>query len=103
MFVPPRHDPGRLQVDIGEALAVIAGEERKIHFFVMGLLHGDACVVEAYAAGTSDVLRWALRRLRVFPRDTAFDPLRQHRAFVCWDWIPPAATTRHYQQNSYGT
>src|SRR5712691_5717055 len=32
MFVPLRHDPGHAQVDFGEALAVIAGEERKIHF-----------------------------------------------------------------------
>jgi hypothetical protein len=30
MFVPLRHDPGHAQVDFGEALAVIAGEERKI-------------------------------------------------------------------------
>ena len=30
MFVPLRHDPGHAQVDFGEALVVIAGEERKI-------------------------------------------------------------------------
>jgi hypothetical protein len=29
MFVPLRHDPGHAQVDFGEALAVIAGEECK--------------------------------------------------------------------------
>jgi hypothetical protein len=27
----------------GEALAVIGGEERKIHFFAMDLQHSDAC------------------------------------------------------------
>ena len=42
MFVPLRHDPGHAQVDFGEALAVIAGEECKIHFFAMDLPHSDA-------------------------------------------------------------
>src|SRR6266851_2638243 len=42
MFVPLHHDPGHAQVDFGEALAVIAGEERKIHFFAMDLPHSDA-------------------------------------------------------------
>jgi len=32
MFVPLRHDPGHAQADFGEALAVIGGVERKIHF-----------------------------------------------------------------------
>ena len=31
------------QVDFGEALAEIAGVERKIHFFAMDLPHGNAC------------------------------------------------------------
>src|ERR1700682_2333175 len=47
MFVPLRHDPGHAQVDFGEALAVIAGEECKIHFFAMDLPHSDACLVQA--------------------------------------------------------
>ncbi len=51
MFVPLRHDPGHAQVDFGEALAVIAGEERKIHFFAMDLPHSDACLVQAYPGG----------------------------------------------------
>src|ERR1700690_3034747 len=54
MFVPLRHDPGHAQVDFGEALAVIAGDERKIHFFAMGLPHSDACLVQAYPAETSE-------------------------------------------------
>ena len=37
VFVPLRHDPGHAQVDFGEALAEIAGVERKIHFFAMDL------------------------------------------------------------------
>ena len=54
MFVPLRHDPGHAQVDFGEALAVIAGEERKIHFFAMDLPHSDGCLVQAYPAETSE-------------------------------------------------
>src|SRR5450631_1631387 len=54
MFVPLRHDPGHAQVDFGAALAVIAGEERKIHFFAMDLPHSDACLVQAYPAETSE-------------------------------------------------
>ena len=55
MFVPLRHDPGHVQVDFGEALAVIAGEERKIHFFAMDLPHSDACLVQAYPAESTEV------------------------------------------------
>ena len=54
MFVPLRHDPGHAQVDFGEALAVIAGDKRKIHFFAMDLPHSDACLVQAYPAETSE-------------------------------------------------
>ena len=38
MFVPLTHPPGHAQVDFGEALAVIGGVERKIHFLAMSLL-----------------------------------------------------------------
>jgi transposase len=54
MFVPLSHEPGHAQVDFGEALAVIAGEERKIHFFAMDLPHSDACLVQAYPAETTE-------------------------------------------------
>jgi transposase len=54
MFVPLRHDPGHAQADFGEALAVIGGVERKIHFFAMDLPHSDACLVQAYPAETSE-------------------------------------------------
>ena len=33
MFVPLEHPPGHAQVDFGEAIGVIGGVERKIHFF----------------------------------------------------------------------
>ena len=35
MFIPLTHPPGHAQADFGEALAVIGGVERKIHFLVM--------------------------------------------------------------------
>jgi hypothetical protein len=54
MFVPLRHDPGHAQVAFGEALAVIAGEQRKIHFFAMDLPHSDACLVQAYLAESTE-------------------------------------------------
>src|SRR6202050_698509 len=54
MFVPLSHEPGHAQVDFGEALAVIAGEERKIHFFAMDLPYSDACLVQAYPAETTE-------------------------------------------------
>jgi transposase len=54
MFVPLRHDPGHAQVDFGEASAVIAGQECKIHFFAMDLPHSDACLVQAYPAESTE-------------------------------------------------
>jgi len=54
IFVRLRHDPGHAQVDFGEALAVIGGVERKIHFFAMDLPHSDACLVQAYPAESTE-------------------------------------------------
>ncbi len=54
MFVPLAHPPGHAQADFGEALAVIAGVERKIHFFAFDLPHSDACFVIAYPAETTE-------------------------------------------------
>lgn len=54
VFVPLEHTPGHAQVDFGEALAVIGGLERKIHFFAMDLPHSDACFVKAYPAETTE-------------------------------------------------
>jgi len=50
MFVPLVHPPGHAQVDFGEALGMIGGVERKIHFFAMDLPHSDAIFVKAYPA-----------------------------------------------------
>src|SRR4029077_14841455 len=54
VFVPLRHDPGHAQADFGEALAVIGGVERTIHFFAMDLAHSDAGFVQAYPAETTE-------------------------------------------------
>jgi transposase len=54
VFVPLRHDPGHAQADFGEALAEIAGVERKIHFIAIDLPHSDACFVQAYPAETTE-------------------------------------------------
>src|ERR687893_1843044 len=50
MFVPLAHPPGHGQADFGEAVAVIGGVERKIHFFCLDLPHSDAGFVKAYPA-----------------------------------------------------
>ncbi len=54
MFVPLVHPPGHAQADFGEADAIIAGVERRIHFFIMTLPHSDACFVVAYPSATTE-------------------------------------------------
>ena len=54
MFVPLTHGPGHAQCDFGEALAVIAGVEQKIHYFVLDLAHSDGCFVKAYPGETTE-------------------------------------------------
>lgn len=53
MFVPLSHPPGHAQADFGEALAIIGGIERKVHFLVMDLPHSDTCFLKAYPAETT--------------------------------------------------
>lgn len=54
MFVPLAHPAGHAQVDFGEAIGVIGGVERKIHFFAMDLPHSDAIFVVGYPAETTE-------------------------------------------------
>ena len=54
MFVPLSHAPGHAQCDFGEAVAGIAGVERKVHYFVLDLPHSDGCLVKAYPAETTE-------------------------------------------------
>ena len=53
MFVPLVHPPGHAQADFGEAIGIIGGVERKIHFFAFDLPHSDACFVVGYPAETT--------------------------------------------------
>ena len=52
--MPLSHAPGRAQCDFGEAVAVIGGVERKVHYFVLDLPHSDGCFVKAYPAETAE-------------------------------------------------
>jgi transposase len=54
MFVPLVHPPGHAQADFGEAIGIIGGAERKIHFFAFDLPHSDACFAVAYPAETTE-------------------------------------------------
>jgi len=54
VFVPLSHAPGHAQVDFGEALGVIGGIERKLHYFAMSLPHSDAFFIKAYPAETTE-------------------------------------------------
>ena len=54
MFVSLSHWPGQVQCDIGEALVVIGGAQRKPHCFVLDLPHSDGCFVKAYPAEDTD-------------------------------------------------
>ena len=54
MFVPLTHPAGHAQVDFGEAIGVIGGVERKIHFLAMDLPHSDAIFVVGYPAETTE-------------------------------------------------
>jgi transposase len=54
VFVPLVHAPGHAQVDFGEALGVIGGVERKLHYFAMALPHSDAFFIKAYPGETTE-------------------------------------------------
>src|SRR5262249_13955537 len=88
VFVPLRHDPGHAQVDFGEALAEIAGVERKIHFFAMDLPHSDACFVQAYPAETAEAFcdghNGAFGFFGKVPRSILHDTTRRWRWRGSW-------------------
>ena len=52
--MPLSHAPGQAQCDFGEAVAVISGVERKVHYFVLDLPHSDGCFVKADPAETTE-------------------------------------------------
>src|SRR4051812_35220560 len=53
-FVPLAHPPGHAQVDFGEAVGVIGGIRRKIHFFCMDVPQSDAPFVKAFPRETTE-------------------------------------------------
>ena len=53
-FVPLHHPPGHAQVDFGEALGVIGGVQRKLHYFAMVVPQSDAFFIKAYPAETAE-------------------------------------------------
>ena len=80
MFVPLVHPPGHAQADFGEAIGVIGGVERKIHFFAMDLPHSDACFVVGLSGGDDgSLLRRPRSGVRILRRRAAVDPVRQHQ------------------------
>ncbi len=54
MFVPLSHAPGHAQCDFGEAVAVIARVERKVHYLVLDLSQSDGCFMKAYPPETTE-------------------------------------------------
>ena len=54
MFIPLSHTPAHAQCDFGEALVVIGGVERKVHYFALDLPHSDSCFIKAYPAETTE-------------------------------------------------
>lgn len=56
MYVPLDHPPGDGQADFGEAQGVIADEQRKIHYFVLGLPQSDDMFVAAFPAERIEAL-----------------------------------------------
>ena len=54
MFVPLEHPPGHAQCDFGQARAIIAGEERRVHYLVMSLPHSDGIFLKAYPGETTE-------------------------------------------------
>ena len=74
------HPPGHAQVDFGEALGVIGGVERKIHFFAIDLPHSDACFVLAYPAETTEAFcDGHVKAFEFFGGVPQIDSLRQHQ------------------------
>jgi hypothetical protein len=89
VFVPLAHPPGHAQVDFGEAVAVIGGVRRKIHFFCLDLPHSDAGFVKAYPAGRIEAFldghNAAFAFLGGVPRSILYDNTRLAVARILGD------------------
>ena len=74
--MPLVHPPGHAQADFGEAIGIIGGVERKIHFFAFDLPHSDACFVVGYPAETTEAFCDGV---------TVWPPLRRSFTFLEFD------------------
>ena len=79
------HAPGHAQVDFGEALGVIGGVQRKLHYFAMVVPQSDAFFIKAYLADGRSFLRRACLGGCVVWRCAAIGTLRQHHHRGCED------------------
>ena len=52
--MPLTHAPGHAQVDFGEALGVIGGVQRKLHYVAMVVPQSEAFFIKAYAGETAE-------------------------------------------------
>lgn len=88
-FVPLAHPPGHAQVDFGEAVGIIGGERRKMHFFCMDLPYSDAPFVKAYPAETTEAfLDGHVSAFAFFggvPLSILYDNLKIAVARICGD------------------
>ena len=83
MFVPLSHPPGHVQCDFGEAVAVIAGVERKVHYLVLDLPHSDGCFMKAYPAETTEAfLDGHVSAFAFLGGDSPEHSVRQHKLAV---------------------
>lgn len=77
VFMPLKHPPGEAQVDFGHALARIAGQLRKVPFFVMALPHSDAVFVAVFERECTETF-WeghvrAFEYFEAVPRRISYD------------------------------
>ena len=88
-FVPLAHPSGHAQVDFGEAVGVIGGIRRKIHFFCLDLPQSDAPFVKAYPAETTEAfLDGHVSAFAFFggvPLSVLYDNLKIAVARICGD------------------
>ena len=88
-FVPLAHPPGHAQVDFGEAVGIIGGVRRKMHFFCMDLPQSDSCFVKAYPRETTEAFLDGHVAAFVFfggvPRSILYDNLKIAVAKICGD------------------
>ncbi len=119
VFVPLAHPPGHAQADFGEAVAVVGGVERKVHFFCLDLPHSDACFVKAYPAERLEAFCDGHNAAFAFfggvPRSILYDNTRlavarirgdgtreRTRGFAgcrrgkCWKWLTAHPARRRY-------